>query len=63
MGQKQKKKKIKGTTGLDRPPREQTERWNQMAALRVHIWRETSEALGHPSVKKTRTTTKNPEKF
>ena len=34
MGQTQKKEKTEGATGLGRTPREQTEKWNHMTALR-----------------------------
>ena len=33
MGQKQKREKTEGATGLSRITREQTEKWNQMTAV------------------------------
>ena len=35
MGQRQKKERTEGATGLGRITREQIEKWNQMTALRV----------------------------
>ena len=40
MGQKQKREKIKGVTGLGRITREHREQWNQMTALRFQTGRE-----------------------
>ena len=36
MGQKQKKEKREGATGLGRKTREQIEKWHQMTALKFH---------------------------